>query len=273
MTNNNGTNSDSTQETCPYCSKANCKSEFHHKQRCIYCNKITHTCCDEDCKLINKLPPIPPETDLVEMIESKTTKKLEEIERFQIDMGVNPAISSVCESELCQVKWMMNVYKLAFEQYKNNDIKTKALDSTFRILMLRPEKFAQLVKNGTIDPTITPIEFVNARSFGWEKQTPEENQVFQTILEACFKRVIEIGIKQNSKVNVKKKLSDETLAKIAEHDRKLAEEKKAKAASASKPQLSKYEKLIQKTMHDFKCTREKAIEFQASIGNTEEVVK
>ena len=273
MSENNGTNSteEKEKEICPFCSKDQelCKSNFHHTIRCIYCKSKIHSCCDDDCKEIAKKLDIPSETDLVEVIESPKTKQLEEIQRFKIDMGIDPEHDGICNQEICQVKWQMNVWKLAFLQYKNNDIKQRALDSTFRILMLKPDKFAQLVKSGVIDANITPKEFVNARNFGWELMQPEEAQTFQAILEASFRRVTEIVVSQNSKVNIKKKLSDETVKKVQEAQQKATEKTKKTPA----PKVSKFIKLIQDHMNRFKMTEDQAKDYLAKMGMTEDTVK
>src|SRR5215510_4488561 len=97
---------------CDFCGKENCKSNFHHTIRCVYCKQKMHSCCNDDCREI-KVPAIPAETNLVEEIESVTTKKLEEINTYKIDMGTNPLYDGVCNSEVCQLKWQMNVWKLA----------------------------------------------------------------------------------------------------------------------------------------------------------------
>jgi len=98
---------------------------------------------------------------------------------------------------------------------------------------------------------------------------PEEAQTFQAILEASFRRVTEIVVSQNSKVNIKKKLSDETVKKVQEAQQKATEKTKKTPA----PKVSKFIKLIQDHMNRFKMTEDQAKDYLAKMGMTEDTVK
>lgn len=267
MTSNNGTEH---SNDCNYCGSSNCKSEFHHRMHCIYCKKFLHSCCNDNCAEIHPVH-LPPETDIINEFESPKTKKIEEIERFKIDMGTNTLTDGVCNEELCQVKWMMNVWKFAFLQHKNNEVKEKSLLSMFRILMLKPEKMDQLVKSGVIDATTTPAQIISSRQFGWEKCDPETMQHFTSLVGDCFKAMSQVVIKQNSKINIKKKISDETLKKI-EDSKKKAEEKNE--STNGRPKMSKWDKFLagQRKIYP-NVPDDQLLPHLAKMGYTPETVK
>ena len=240
MSSNNGTSSD------PHI----------HEIKCIFCKKIIHACNDEDCK------------------KHTTVHFPDKIKQapIKVDMGLNPWTDGICEEEICQVKWMMKMWEMAFLTYTSefNLEEAKVINSTFRILMLKPDKIEQLVKNGTLNAIVTPMEFVTARTFGWESMSPEAVQTMVEILAAALKRVSEIALKQNSKINIKKKLNDETAKKVADSKKAQAEPNK----SAGRPTQTKWEKFLtaQKKIYPG-VSDDQLLPHLAKLGYTPETVK
>jgi|GEM_PF-4197423 len=223
---------------------------FEHRIHCLFCKTLLHSCNDEDCKEI-KRPKNPPET------------------KEFVNGSISLLNDGVCTSEICLIKFQAHTWQLAFEKCKENLEESKRINSTFRIFGMSFDSLLDLFKNGKIDLDITPREYLNSRTLGWEKlgetaEGIETLQIVNQLHELAMRRTSEIILKSGSKLQIKKQVSETSKKKI------LNKESENKSGSISKPKISKYDKMVNSHMSKYGIQKDEAKSFLAKMGITPE---